>query len=517
LIFRWGYNLLKHSPKPTVLCILDGWGIGKHSKYNAISSADTPFWDGANRLFPKSEILTSGEAVGLPNGQMGNSEVGHMNIGSGRVILQDLPKINNAIKDGSYENKELIKQTIKQAKELNRTVHIIGLLSDGGVHSHIDHISATIKLFSKKNVEVKLHAFLDGRDVSPKSADQYFKTSDIKNSQIATISGRFYSMDRDQRWDRTKYAYDAIVSAKGNEFTNYKDCLEHYYDRGVTDEFISPSVIAGYEGIQGGDILFVVNFRSDRIKQILSALIDPEFSQFERENCDFSKAVSLVEYSKELSKHIDAVFETEQIKHTLGEVISQNGLRQLRIAETEKHAHVTYFFNAGIEGKFEGEERIMIPSPKVKIYDQQPEMSAFELTERLNSEIKENKFDVIIVNFANADMVGHTGNFAAAKKAVETIDKCLESIYAEISELGGALVITADHGNVELMYNESAKQHHTSHTLNPVPFLICMDIKDTKKKFKINNGRLCDIAPTILDLLGLEKPKEMTGKTLITD
>lgn len=504
--------------KPVVLCILDGWGHREDADDNAISRANTPFWDKLAKTAPYSLLETSGLAVGLPEGQMGNSEVGHMNIGSGRIIMQSLPMIDEAIKTGELANKPQIKNMIKELKVSGKACHLLGLLSVGGVHSHQSHIAALAKIIASEGVKVYIHAFLDGRDVAPQSALEYIKefNSEIAGNnliKIATASGRYYAMDRDKRWDRVELAYNAFVLAEGNKAATIEQAVENSYAEKITDEFIKPAVIGDYHGMQDGDALIMVNFRSDRARQTLSALVDGGFNGFARKKTvKFSDAIGMVEYSEDLNRFLKTLFPPVPMENILGEVIANAGLKQLRIAETEKYAHVTFFFNGGRESEFAGEERILIPSPSVATYDLKPEMSAFEVTDALVEAINSGKFDLLVVNYANTDMVGHTGFTPAALQAVEAVDKCIARVYEAVEKAEGLLFITADHGNSEQMEDHHTGQPHTAHTTNPVPFV--MAGKDASK-YKLQNGRLCDIAPTILKIMGIKKPEEMTGVELL--
>lgn len=507
--------------KPIVLCILDGWGISKEPdhKYNAIEQASTPCWDFLLDNFPHTELFTSGEDVGLPHGQMGNSEVGHMTIGSGRVILQDLLRINKSINDSSLANHPLLQQLIQDHQKTNKSVHLLGLCSDGGVHSHIDHIIFLGKLLSENNVQVKLHLFLDGRDVAPSSAPIFLKRIDEllpnKNIKISTISGRFYAMDRDNRWERCEPAYKTIAEGQGIKISNWKNHLEKQYQNNIYDEFIVPAAMDDYEGIEENDSLIFTNFRSDRIRQLAQSLLLPNFDKFSKKKIKLSHQIGMTHYSTELSKILESLFPEQIIENNLGQSISLNNKKQLRIAETEKYAHVTFFFNSGREENYPGEDRILVPSPNVTTYDLRPEMSAQLVTEKLTKAIRSKKYDLIIVNYANADMVGHSGKMDAAIKAVENIDSCLNELYQTINQTDGMLMITADHGNVEQMFNTKDKVPHTSHTTNPVPLvLIANNLK--KNNITINKGNLSDIAPSILKAMNITKPKEMTGRPLFT-
>ena len=506
---------MKDNYKPIVLCILDGWGIGNPSydKYNAIKHANTPCWDELMNSFPNSKLSTCGLDVGLPDGQMGNSEVGHMSIGCGRVIYQDLVRINNAIENRDLENKPIIQDLIKKHKNANKSVHLFGLCSDGGVHSHINHLIYLAKILASNAVSVQLHLFLDGRDVAPSSALIYLQEiekliAEYKNIKIATISGRFYAMDRDNRIERTNLSMGAIKNENAIKFKDASEYIKDQYSKDISDEFISPAVYQDYLGIQTGDSVLFTNFRSDRIRQLAEAILD---------DCEgLEYKIGMTSYSKELSKRLYSLFEEQQINNSLGEILSNSGKKQLRMAETEKYAHVTFFFNGGAEGPYIGEDRVLVPSPRVKTYDLLPEMSAAKLTDKLIEAIEEKKHDLIIINYANADMVGHSGNFEAAKKAVEALDGCLTKIYTAIKKEDGALMITADHGNVECMFDDTASVAHTSHTLNPVPFvLVANDL--FKSGISLKDGTLSDIAPTILKIMNMKQPNEMTGSSLIRE
>lgn len=506
--------------KPIVLCILDGWGINKdpNSKYNAIKQARTPCWDFLLDNFPHTELFTSGEDVGLPHGQMGNSEVGHMTIGSGRVIFQDLLRINQSINNSSLEDHPTLKQLIQDHQRNNKSVHLLGLCSNGGVHSHIDHIIYLSKLLSKNNIQVRLHLFLDGRDAPPSSAPTFLKQIEElsnKNIKISTISGRFYAMDRDSRWERCELAYKAIAEGVGNKISNWKDYLDSQYQNNIYDEFIVPAAMDDYQGIEENDSLIFTNFRSDRIRQLAQSLLLPKFSKFSKKNINLSHQIGMTDYSTELSKTLKSLFSEQIIENNLGQLVSSNNKKQLRIAETEKYAHVTFFFNGGREENYPGEDRILVPSPNVHTYDLQPEMSAYLVTKELTKAIKSDQYDLIIVNYANTDMVGHSGKMDAAIKAVETIDSCLNEIYKTIKQTDGMLMITSDHGNVEQMFNPKDKVPHTSHTTNPVPLvMVANDLN--KNKVSINKGNLSDIAPSILKAMNITKPIEMTGTPLFT-
>lgn len=505
-------------PKPVVLAILDGWGHREELENNAIAAAKTPVWNKLLAEYPHGLINASELHVGLPEGQMGNSEVGHMNIGSGRVLMQDLPRIDAAIADGSLAQKPAFTSFVSKVKHGSGVCHLMCLLSDGGVHSHQAHMAAMAKLLTAQNITVKLHLFLDGRDTPPQSALQYVSILEKEmptGSSIATVSGRFYAMDRDKRWDRVQKAYDTLVSAAGARIAVAKEAIEASYAAGKNDEFVVPVTIGDYAGMNDGDALMMVNFRSDRVREILTALCDPGFTDFERaKQVKFSATLGMTEYSAKLAPLVPALFTPEPLTHILGEEVSAAGMKQLRIAETEKYAHVTFFFNGGREELYTGEERILVPSPKVATYDLQPEMSAPEVTDKLVAAIEADTFDLIVVNYANTDMVGHTGNVPAAVKAVETVDTCLGRVYEAVQKKGGAMLITADHGNAEMMFDHDTGQEHTAHTLNLVPAVLVAEyLRGTK--IDMGEGRLADVAPTILKLLGLPQPREMTGRSLL--
>ena len=510
----------KVSP-PTVLCILDGWGVREDKEYNAIALAQTPNWDRFTSTLPIAHLDASADEVGLPDGQMGNSEVGHMNLGAGRIVLQDLPRINAAVSSGLLgKNLELI-GFIETLKKVGGTCHLLGLLSPGGVHSHHHHIAVLACIIASAGVNVDVHAFLDGRDTPPKNAKEYLAElieviRDEGSSgriRIATLSGRYYPMDRDNRWDRVEKAWRCIVLAEGDYANDPIEAIDGSYDRGVTDEFILPTVIADYEGIKDSDGLLMANFRADRARQILTALADLEFDEFERPiNPEFSARLGMVEYSNQHNCLFNTMFSRKSPDKILGQVVSEAGLRQLRIAETEKYAHVTFFFNGGREKVFPNEERILVPSPNVATYDLKPEMSAVSITDKLVKAIVKDSFDLIVVNFANGDMVGHTGILDAAIEAAECIDNCLGRIEEAINMAGGVLIITADHGNCERMLSIDGNQPHTAHTLNVVPVVM---VNGPSRVNGLRAGRLADVAPTLLDLMELPKPKEMTGRTLI--
>lgn len=502
-------------PRPTVLCILDGWGDREDADNNAIAQADTPVWDRLVRQGPKAQLDASEGFVGLPSGQMGNSEVGHMNLGAGRVVLQDLPRIDKAIEDGSLEANPALARFIAALKKSGGTAHIMGLMSPGGVHAHQDHIAALVGMLEKAGIETVVHAFLDGRDTPPRSAIGYVRDFMEKapGVKIATVTGRYFAMDRDKRWDRVSRAYNVITTGTGNAAATAVEAIEASYTREESDEFVAPTAIDGYAGMEDGDGLLMANFRADRAREILLALIDPAFDGFARQKTvRFAAKLGMVEYSTEIGKMMDVLFPPEDLHDVLGEVVSRLGMKQLRIAETEKYAHVTFFFNGGREEPFEGEDRILIPSPNVATYDLQPEMSAFEVTDRLVEAIGSSTYDLIIVNYANTDMVGHTGNLKAAISAVEAVDTCLGRLEKAVLDAGGAMLVTADHGNAEMMADSATGQAHTAHTMNRVPLIL---VGNNASREALRSGRLADIAPTLLDIMGLDKPAAMTGKTLI--
>jgi 2,3-bisphosphoglycerate-independent phosphoglycerate mutase len=496
--------------KPILLCILDGVGIRNEEKGNAFLKANKPNFDYLWNNYPHSLLEASGELVGLPEGQMGNSEVGHMNIGAGRIVYQPLQLINEKIKNKEFFENERFKEIFKHVKENRSNLHLFGLLSDGGIHSHINHLLALIDNAVNNNVEnIYLHMFLDGRDTLPSSAMKYLdilneKINEYSNVKLATLAGRFYAMDRDNNWDRIKYAYDAITKAEGLNFDNYKEAIEASYAKEEYDEFVKPSILDANGTVKENDGLILFNFRPDRGRELFSVLTNKEFKGFDRPFIENLKLVTMMPLSNEVISK--PAFENQVLDNTLGEFLQNNNLKQLRIAETEKYAHVTYFFDGGLEKDLNGCVRELIPSPKVATYDLKPEMSANEITDKLIDKMAD--FDVIILNFANGDMVGHTGVIDAAVKAVETVDNCLGRIIKKIDELGGTLIVTADHGNCDWMLDDEGNVI-TSHSTYPVPFII------NRKDIELNDGKLADIAPTIVQLLNLEKPEEMTGNSLI--
>lgn len=508
-------------PRPLALIILDGWGYREDTTANAIAGAHKPHWNELWADYPHTLISGSGQCVGLPDGQMGNSEVGHLNMGAGRIVHQDFTRIDNEIVDGEFFKNPVLTKAVKMAVETKKAIHILGLLSPGGVHSHEGQIQAMVELAANQHAkEVYIHAFLDGRDTPPRSAEPSLESlaehcKKLKCGEIASIVGRYYAMDRDNRWERVQVAYELLTEGKAEyRASDAITAVELAYERGETDEFVKPTIILNSRRsaitINDGDVVIFMNFRADRAREITRAFIDPDFKGFTRSRrpklADF---VSLTEYDATLKTSI--AYAPERLDNILGAYLSEHGLQQLRIAETEKYAHVTFFFNGGIETPYPGEDRALIPSPKVATYDLKPEMSAHEVTARLVKEIQSEKYDVIICNFANPDMVGHTGNLTAAVMAIETIDECLGKIIRALSDVGGEAIITADHGNAELMFDEQTGQPHTAHTYELVPFVYFgRDAKIVKK-----DGKLSDIAPTMLYLMGLPKPKEMTGHSIL--
>ncbi|GJD36045.1 2,3-bisphosphoglycerate-independent phosphoglycerate mutase [Methylobacterium aerolatum] len=503
------------SSRPVVLVILDGWGSRRDAADNAVLQAKTPVFDRLWSSSPHASLKTCGLDVGLPKGQMGNSEVGHLNIGAGRVVMQNLPRIDESIADGSIARNEALTGLIETLRKSGGTCHLLGLLSPGGVHAHQKHAIALARIVSEAGVPVKLHAFLDGRDMPPRSAAACIAQAEEslpEGVRIATVCGRYYAMDRDRRWERVGKAYRLLVSGEGKPFATAQEALAASYADNLSDEFALPAVIGGYEGMKDGDGLLCVNFRADRTRQILTALLDPDFADFDRGTpVRFAGAVGIVQFSVELDRFLATMFPPLSLKNGFGETVSAAGLKQLRMAETEKYPHVTYFFNGGIEKPWPGQDSVLIPSPKVATYDLQPEMSAPELTERAVERIGSGLFDVVIINFANPDMVGHTGDLAAAVKAVETVDTGLGAIAEAIAAQGGTLLVTADHGNCELMRDPTTGEPHTAHTLNEVPVILV-----GREGMGLRDGRLADVAPTLLALCGLPQPEEMTGQSLLT-
>ena len=503
------------SKKPVMLMILDGWGVAPASDVNAATLAQTPNLDRYFAEFPHTTLEASGMEVGLPEGQIGNSEVGHLNIGAGRIIYQSLTRITKAIKDGDFFDNEVLCACMDKTKNAGKALHLMGLLSDGGVHSNINHLIALLQMAKARGLEkVYVHAFLDGRDVPPKSAVGFIKQlqeaiAGMAFGKIATVMGRYYAMDRDNRWDRIEKAYKTLVLGEGNLVADPVQGVEASYEAGITDEFVEPMVVEGVDAkITSGDGIIFFNFRPDRARQITRALNDAEFPQFERPASALPvNYVCMTQYDATIDAPV--AYPPEEYNDTLGEVLAKEGKHQLRIAETEKYAHVTFFFNGGVEEPNLNEERILINSPKVATYDLQPEMSAYDVTEALLAELDKDKFDVVVLNYANPDMVGHTGVLPAAIKAMEAVDECVGKVVDKVLSLGGSVCITADHGNLEKMA-EADGTPHTAHTTNIVPFILV-----SNEEHKLHSGVLADIAPTMLELLNIEKPAVMTGSSLI--
>ncbi|MTI69548.1 MAG: 2,3-bisphosphoglycerate-independent phosphoglycerate mutase [Firmicutes bacterium] len=503
----------------TAIILLDGWGLGEKYDGNAISKSKTPNYKKILENYPSTKLIASGLKVGLPEGQMGNSEVGHLNIGAGRIVYQDYTRINKAIENEQFFKKEELIAAVKNAKEKNSKLHIMGLLSKGGVHSHSSHLYALLELALKYDLkDVYIHCFLDGRDVPPKSALKDIKELEEKIKElgigkIASISGRYYAMDRDKRWDRTKKAYDALVLAKGREANSAIEAVNKSYQDDTTDEFVIPTVIKSNNKpvttIDDDDSIIFYNFRPDRARQITRAIVDNEFEGFNREKQVNTYYVCMTQYDKTI-ENVKVAYKPQKHENTLGEYISDKGLNQLRIAETEKYAHVTFFFNGGVEKPNENEDRVLVPSPKVATYDLQPEMSALKVKDEVIKRIKDKNYDFIVLNFANPDMVGHTGDIKATVKAIETVDKCLGEVVKEILNQNGKVMITADHGNAEKMLDKESNEKLTAHTNNKVPCIVAGE-----GDIKLREGILADIAPTLLEMMNLEKPEDMTGKSLI--
>lgn len=510
------------SKKPVMLMILDGFGIAPKSEGNAVSLAKKPNFDRLSANYPTSELQASGLDVGLPEGQMGNSEVGHLNIGSGRIVYQELTRITKAISDGDFFENEALKSAMDNAKKSGSALHLMGLLSDGGVHSHIDHLRGLLEFAKREGVQnVFVHGFMDGRDVAPSSGKEFIEKTEAMMAEvgvgkIATVCGRYYAMDRDNRWERVELAYNALVLGKGETANSAVEAIEKSYHDNKTDEFVLPTVIT-VDGnpvakIKNEDSVIFFNFRPDRARELTRAINDKEFEGFKRETLNLT-FVTMTQYDKTL-EGVNVAYSPQTLANTLGEYVSSKGLNQLRIAETEKYAHVTFFFNGGVEKENPGEERVVIPSPKVATYDLKPEMSAYEVTDELIRRLDSDKYDMVILNFANPDMVGHTGVVEAAVKAIEAVDECLGRIADKVLEKDGCLFITADHGNAETMIDFSTGNPFTAHTTDPVPFVWVANNTDGKK---LNNGKLADIAPTMLNQLGLEVPAEMTGSNLVVN
>ena len=501
--------------RPVMLVILDGWGWREEATDNAIRQAKTPTFDRLWQAGPHGFLHTCGRDVGLPDGQMGNSEVGHVNIGAGRVVAQDLQRIADAIANGEIKRAPALTDLIAKLKKSGGTCHLLGLVSPGGVHSHEDHAVALAKILAEAGVRTVVHAFTDGRDTPPQSAGDDIKrliAALPKSVPVATVCGRYYAMDRDKRWDRVEKAYKAVVEADGPRFADAPAVIAAAYADKKFDEFVVPAVVGDYRGVKDGDGVLCFNFRADRVREILGAMLDEDFSGFPRQRVvDVVAAVGMTQYSDDLDELMQTIFPPQPLAHILGEVVADAGRTQLRMAETEKYPHVTYFLNGGREQPYQGEDRIMVPSPKVATYDLQPEMSAPELTDKAVAAIASGKYDLIVLNYANPDMVGHTGSLPAAIKAVETVDAGLGRIAEAIQKSGGALIVTADHGNCEMMRDPETGGPHTSHTLNPVPVLLV----GARNRALVAEGRLADIAPTLLELMELPRPKEMTGASLL--
>jgi 2,3-bisphosphoglycerate-independent phosphoglycerate mutase len=515
-----------HSKSPLVLVVLDGWGIRADRDHNAIALARTPTFQELLEHYPHASLVTSGEAVGLPADQMGNSEVGHMNLGAGRIVYQDLTRIDKSIGDGDFGDKPALLASLSRCADDRHALHIIGLVSDGGVHSHIRHLEALLKLAARRGVaRVYVHALTDGRDTAPTGGADYLTTverimGELGTGRIASVSGRYYAMDRDKRWDRTQRAYDAMTLGTSRKASSAVELVTRSYSDDVTDEFVEPGVVTESGGqpvgtIADGDSVVFFNFRADRARQLTRALAfgDDRFDGFERRAHPTLHVTTMTEYDATFG--LPVAYDRQVFESTLAHVLAENGLSNLRLAETEKYAHVTYFFNGGEERPYRGEDRLLVPSPKVPTYDKQPEMSARAITDRLVEDVRERRHDVIICNFANADMVGHTGKLDAAMIAVATLDGCLLRIVASVEEAGGTVLVTSDHGNAELMWNSERKGPHTAHTTNPVPvILINRELRD--RHSELRDGSLRDVAPTILAMLGVVAPPEMTGRELRT-
>lgn len=510
-------------PKPLLLMILDGWGINPNRENNAIALTDPPVMGRLLGEYPSTELNASGMAVGLPDGQMGNSEVGHLNIGAGRIVYQDLTRITKAIRDESFFSNPVLLDCMAGTRAAGGRLHLAGLLSDGGVHSHNTHLYALLELARRQGMrEVFVHCFLDGRDTPPKSAAGYLAALEdemrrVGIGRVATIMGRYYAMDRDNRWERVEKAYRAMVIGEGKVSASASEAISESYEDGITDEFVLPAVMVDGDvpagTLRDGDGFIFFNFRSDRAREITRAFTDPEFAGFSRSvRPKLASYVCMTEYDETF--RLPVAFGPEELKNILGEVVSRAGMRQLRIAETEKYAHVTFFFNGGNETPFPGEDRVLVPSPKeVATYDLKPEMSAYGVADELVRRLDEDIYDFIVLNFANADMVGHTGVLEAAKKAIAAVDACVGKVVDAVLSRGGSLLITADHGNAETMVDEAGNPH-TAHTCNPVPFLL---LDDSRKMVRLRPGILADIAPTVLELLGITQPEEMTGASLLSE
>ena len=503
--------------RPVMLCVMDGWGHRDASPDNAVRLAKTPVFDRLWESCPTGFMSASGGDVGLPDGQMGNSEVGHMNLGAGRVVMQDLPRINAAVENDEIARMPALAKFVETVRAAGGRVHLVGLVSKGGVHAHQSHIAALARAAADLGAEVRIHAFMDGRDTPPtegKASLQHFIDTVGGAGQVVTVIGRYWAMDRDKRWERVERAWRCMTLAEAEASSgDAVAAMTAAYARGETDEFVAPTVIEGHDGIRDGDGLLVANFRADRAREILDAYLEPGFDGFDRPRIPaLSAALGMVEYSDSLAKKMDTLFPPMTLTDALGEVVADAGLKQLRIAETEKYPHVTFFLNGGREVPFDGEDRILIPSPKVATYDLQPEMSADQVTEALCDAIRSRSYDLIVVNFANPDMVGHTGSLEAAIKAVETVDRSVGAVTDALGEVGGCMLLTADHGNCELMLDPETGGPHTAHTTNPVPVVLVGAPKGVES---LRHGRLADVAPTLLSLLGVGVPPAMTGTSLL--
>jgi 2,3-bisphosphoglycerate-independent phosphoglycerate mutase len=502
------------TPKPVVLCILDGWGLRADRADNAPVLAHTPNFDRIAASCPTATLITHGPDVGLPKGQMGNSEVGHTNIGAGRIVAMDLGRIDLAVADGTFAKNPALRDFIAKLQRSGGCAHLLGLVSDGGVHAHITHILAAVKAIADAGVPVVLHAVTDGRDVPPKSADAIMAELESalpELASIATVSGRYFAMDRDHRWDRVAKAYQVIMGGQGEQYGSAAEIVRSTYARGESDEFLRPSVVSGYKGVADGDGVFCVNFRADRVREILAAIGQPDFDRFQTgPRAQLAAMLGMVDYSQDHNAYMTTCYPKQRIQNTLGAWVAKQGFTQFRLAETEKYPHVTFFFNGGQEEPEQGEDRYMEQSPDVATYDLKPEMSAAEVTDKL-VQVIENKYDLVIVNFANPDMVGHTGDLDAAIKACETVDVCLGRALGALATAGGAMIVTADHGNCEMMIDPATGGPHTAHTINLVP----ISVVGAPEGCDLRSGRLSDIAPTLLDLMNIAKPPEMTGESLL--
>ncbi len=502
------------TPKPVVLCILDGWGLREERENNAPALANTPNFDRIMREWPNATLVTHGPDVGLPRGQMGNSEVGHTNIGAGRIVAMDLGQIDLAIEDGSFAANPALRGFIEKLKASGGRAHLMGIVSDGGVHGHTRHMLEAARIIAAEDIEIIVHAITDGRDVPPESARcdiEVLRAGLPEGARIATVTGRYYAMDRDNRWERVARAYEAIVHGRGAHAASAAEAVSAARARGETDEFIAPTVIGDYAGLEDGDGLFCLNFRADRVREILAAIGDPKFGAFDTgRRPALAALLGMAEYSDQHNAYMETVFPKQAITNTLGAWVARHGLTQFRLAETEKYPHVTFFLNGGKEEPEPGEDRFMPPSPKVATYDLQPEMAAPEVTDRLVEAIGKG-YDLIVVNYANPDMVGHTGSLPAAIRACEAVDAGLGRALAALEKAGGAMVVTADHGNCEMMVDPETGGPHTAHTTNPVPVVVV----GAPPGSRVESGRLCDLAPTVLQLMGLPQPPEMTGRSLL--